>query len=79
MPLDSSLPTKKRSRQKIVHGADLFCGAGGTSTGMLQAIEELGLKPKLIAVNHWDVAIATVHQPAGLRSRRAVYRQVLWK
>lgn len=59
MPLDSSLPTKKRSRQKIVHGADLFCGAGGTSTGMLQAIEELGLKPKLIAVNHWDVAIAT--------------------
>jgi DNA (cytosine-5)-methyltransferase 1 len=39
--------------------ADLFCGAGGTSTGVLQAADELGLKVNLIAVNHWDLAIAT--------------------
>jgi len=39
--------------------ADLFCGAGGTSTGALQAARELGLNVNLVAVNHWDIAIAT--------------------
>lgn len=39
--------------------ADLFCGAGGTSTGALEAIEALGFEPKLTAINHWSVAIAT--------------------
>lgn len=39
--------------------ADLFCGAGGTSAGAMEAIEAMGLHPELTAVNHWDVAIAT--------------------
>lgn len=39
--------------------ADLFCGAGGTSTGALKAARELGLDINLVAVNHWDIAIAT--------------------
>ena len=39
--------------------ADLFCGAGGTSTGAVEAIELLGKTAKLTAINHWDVAIAT--------------------
>ncbi|MBI5954345.1 MAG: DNA cytosine methyltransferase [Chloroflexi bacterium] len=39
--------------------ADLFCGAGGTSTGALQAAKELGIDVRLVAVNHWDIAIAT--------------------
>ena len=39
--------------------ADLFCGAGGTSTGALEAISSLGYKPELTAVNHWPVAVAT--------------------
>jgi DNA (cytosine-5)-methyltransferase 1 len=39
--------------------ADLFCGAGGTSAGAMEAIEALGFEPKLTAINHWDVAIAT--------------------
>lgn len=39
--------------------ADLFCGAGGTSAGAIEAIEALGQKVQLTAVNHWDVAIAT--------------------
>jgi DNA (cytosine-5)-methyltransferase 1 len=39
--------------------ADLFCGAGGTSTGVTQACESAGRKVKLIAVNHWDRAIET--------------------
>jgi DNA (cytosine-5)-methyltransferase 1 len=39
--------------------ADLFCGAGGTSTGALEAIRALGFEPQLTAINHWSVAIAT--------------------
>lgn len=41
--------------------ADLFCGAGGTSTGAIEAARACGLQPKLTAVNHWPVAVAT-HQ-----------------
>lgn len=41
------------------HIADLFCGAGGTSTGALEAIAATGRAPVLTAINHWDVAIAT--------------------
>jgi len=39
--------------------ADLFCGAGGTSSGLVAAARELGLEVELIAINHWPVAIAT--------------------
>jgi DNA (cytosine-5)-methyltransferase 1 len=51
--------------QYEITAADLFCGAGGTSTGLVKAVEELEaeygikLRLKLVAVNHWDVAIAT--------------------
>jgi len=41
------------------HIADLFCGAGGTSTGAIEAVTMLGHTPRLTAVNHWPVAIAT--------------------
>ena len=41
--------------------ADLFCGAGGSSTGALKAIEEVGGKMDLVAINHWNIAIET-HQ-----------------
>lgn len=44
---------------KKFHMADLFCGAGGTSTGALEAIRTMGYEPNLTAINHWDVAIAT--------------------
>lgn len=39
--------------------ADLFCGAGGTLEGATQACEELGIKVRAVAVNHWDVAVQT--------------------
>lgn len=39
--------------------ADLFCGAGGTSTGAVEAAEIVGRKPKLTAINHWPVAVET--------------------
>ena len=49
------------TRAKIIHAADLFCGAGGTSTGLLNAANRLGLGVDLLAINHWKVAINT-HQ-----------------
>jgi len=38
---------------------DMFCGAGGTSTGVRAAARKLGIDMDLIAINHWDVAIST--------------------
>lgn len=55
----ASQKPRKKTRSKTIFAVDLFCGAGGTSTGMLAAIEDLGFKPQLVAINHWDVAIAT--------------------
>lgn len=40
-------------------GMDMFCGAGGTSEGMLMAANELNADLQLIAINHWNVAIDT--------------------
>jgi DNA (cytosine-5)-methyltransferase 1 len=44
---------------KTLKAADLFCGAGGTSTGLMEAMDLLGHKTDLTAVNHWDTAVAT--------------------
>lgn len=43
----------------IIRAADLFCGAGGTSTGLYRACHSMGRKVDLLAVNHWKVAIET--------------------
>lgn len=45
--------------RKTIVAADLFCGAGGTSTGLARACEAAGVGLNLLAVNHWDVAIDT--------------------
>jgi DNA (cytosine-5)-methyltransferase 1 len=42
-----------------IMAADLFCGAGGTSTGLMEAAAMLGLTVNLVAVNHWSLAIST--------------------
>ncbi len=39
--------------------ADLFCGAGGTSTGLVLAAEDRRVKLNLLAVNHWSIAVQT--------------------
>ena len=54
-----SAETGTKVRKTLV--ADLFAGAGGSSTGAMQAIEEIGGHMELVAINHWNVAIAT-HQ-----------------
>jgi len=43
----------------IIRAADLFCGAGGTSTGLYHACHSLGRKVDLLAVNCWKIAIET--------------------
>lgn len=42
--------------------ADLFCGGGGTSVGVVLAANSLGYTSdqiQLLAINHWDIAVAT--------------------
>lgn len=44
---------------KKITAVDLFCGAGGESTGLKMAADSLGKELELLAINHWDVAIKT--------------------
>ena len=43
----------------LIRAADLFCGAGGSSTGLARACERAGARLQLTAINHWDVAVET--------------------
>jgi DNA (cytosine-5)-methyltransferase 1 len=57
-----------------IYAADLFAGAGGASLGLARTCAALGYELDLVAVNHWDVAVAThlknfpahVHHCAGV-------------
>lgn len=49
------------AKVRTVSIADLFCGAGGSSTAAVRAVEARGMRAELVAVNHWPVAVAT-HQ-----------------
>jgi DNA (cytosine-5)-methyltransferase 1 len=44
---------------RTIHAIDLFCGAGGTSSGLARACERLSVGLDLTAVNHWERAIET--------------------
>ena len=39
---------------------DLFCGAGGATTGMEAALAKLKLSHRGLAINHWSVAVDTM-------------------
>ncbi len=62
-PADYLSPVAGRAgvppKRKKFRAADLFCGAGGTSAGLVEACADLNLNVELTAINHWDVAIAT--------------------
>ena len=45
--------------KKRIDAVDMFCGAGGTSSGLLAACRMMGIELNLIAINHWPVAIDT--------------------
>jgi DNA (cytosine-5)-methyltransferase 1 len=47
------------SKRPIVF-LDLYCGAGGFSTGFAEAMKDLGLTFREIAINHWFRAVETM-------------------
>lgn len=42
-----------------IDAADLFCGAGGFDEALVRVLEDMGVKVRLVCVNHWPVAIET--------------------
>lgn len=44
---------------KQIHVVDMFCGAGGESAGIKQAMDLLGYDMSMYAINHWERAIET--------------------
>lgn len=47
-------------KPKTLQIADLFCGAGGSSAGAIEAVRLMGYEPQLTAVNHWNRATDTM-------------------
>ena len=45
--------------KRIIIGTDMYCGAGGTSTGLILAAEDMDSTVDLLAINHWNLAIDT--------------------
>lgn len=45
---------------KELNTVDLFCGAGGASTGLELALSRLKMCHKGLAINHWAVAVDTM-------------------
>jgi DNA (cytosine-5)-methyltransferase 1 len=43
----------------MINAVDLFCGGGGTSTGLWHAAQTMGRKINLVAINHWHIALNT--------------------
>jgi DNA (cytosine-5)-methyltransferase 1 len=52
-------PYDRHGVRRVLLLCDLFCGAGGFTSGAMRALRELGLEAVMAAVNHWPVAIAT--------------------
>ena len=46
--------------KRVLNTVDLFCGAGGASTGMEDALQSVKLRHKGLAINHWAVAVDTM-------------------
>ena len=45
---------------KYLNTVDLFCGAGGASTGCDEAFHRLKFKRRGLAINHWNIAVDTM-------------------
>lgn len=46
--------------KREINTVDLFCGAGGATTGLELALERLGLRHRGLAINHWKIAVETM-------------------
>jgi DNA (cytosine-5)-methyltransferase 1 len=58
-PADIEPDAPPAPKLKTILVADLFCGAGGSSTGARRALRSLHLRMNLVCVNHWPTAIDT--------------------
>jgi DNA (cytosine-5)-methyltransferase 1 len=47
-------------KTKTINTVDLFCGAGGATTGLEMALDRLGLRHSGLAINHWKIAVDTM-------------------
>ena len=47
-------------KRRVLNTADLFCGAGGATTGLEDALEKKGVQHVGIAINHWKIAVETM-------------------
>lgn len=45
--------------KRVIKTVDLYCGAGGSSSGLFRAAERIGFTVDLVAINHWKLAVAT--------------------
>ena len=45
--------------ERTITAVDLFCGGGGTSSGLMSASQALDKKIDLLGINHWNVALET--------------------
>lgn len=51
----------KRGKREITT-VDLFCGAGGATTGLELALKRLGMTHHGLAINHWEIAVDTMRK-----------------
>lgn len=51
---------RQKGKKREINTVDLFCGAGGATTGLEVALHRLGMTHKGIAINHWQVAVDTM-------------------
>ena len=58
-PVELTGLSGKTLRTKVLKCVDLFCGAGGTSTAMIEVAKAFDLYCQLTGVNHWPTAIET--------------------
>lgn len=42
-----------------ITAVDLYCGAGGLTSGLMQEAGKAGHEVNMLAINHWDIAIQT--------------------
>lgn len=47
-------------KRRVLNTADLFCGAGGATTGLEDALAQKGVQHVGIAINHWKIAVETM-------------------
>ena len=45
--------------RRTIRVVDLFCGAGGSSSGMKRAARRLGRRLHMTVINHWECAVKT--------------------